>query len=128
MPRNKEKYARKTIALRRQYYNSVIRHNYRLLWQVLRRRGIGLVCMQYPLHRVDDLKRMFDSPEGIVFVDNERVFSDALRYGRYSDYFSDAFAGDFGHCTPSGNRLIASNLAQAVLKTLSPVSSAKEGR
>ena len=34
----------------------------------------------------------------------------------YSKYFSDTFANDFGHCTREGNRLIAENLADTILK------------
>jgi len=34
----------------------------------------------------------------------------------YNDYFTDMFAGDFGHCTRKGNRLLAENIANVILK------------
>ena len=49
-------------------------------------------------------------------MDNEQSFKEALAKGRYEDYFVDRFAGDFGHCTPEGNNLLASAVAEAVIK------------
>lgn len=34
----------------------------------------------------------------------------------YKEYFGDMFAGDFGHCTKKGNRLLAENIANVILK------------
>jgi hypothetical protein len=59
---------------------------------------------------------MLEPYEGVIFVDNERVFKEALKKGEYRDYFSDTFAGDFGHCTEKGNRLLAENIANVILK------------
>jgi NH3-dependent NAD+ synthetase len=33
-------------------------------------------------------------------------------------FMNDIFGGDFGHCTPKGNRLLAKNIAQAILKNI----------
>jgi tetratricopeptide (TPR) repeat protein len=107
---------RTASALRSEYYNPVTRRNYERLREIVSRRGITLVCAQYPLRNVEPLKQMFADTRGIIFVDNEAVFRDALKNGRYEDYFTDTFAGDFGHCTPRGNRLLAENLATAVLR------------
>ncbi len=90
--------------------------NYAQLRDVVLRRGIKLVCAQYPLRNVETLERMFTDPEGIVLVDNEGIFKEALKDGRYQDYFVDKFAGDFGHCTRKGNMLLANNIAQAIIK------------
>lgn len=90
--------------------------NYSRIKNIVLKRGIRLVCVQYPGRRLEDLKRMLDSPDGVVFVDNERVFKDALKEGRYEDYFTDRFAWDFGHCTPRGNNVLANNIAQAIIK------------
>ena len=49
-------------------------------------------------------------------MDNEKVFKQALRKASYDEYFRDNFAGDFGHCTPNGNRLLAENIADTILK------------
>lgn len=90
--------------------------NYNRLKSIILKRGIRLVCAQYPGRRLEDLKRMFDSPDGAVFVDNEKIFKDALKEGRYEDYFTDRFAWDFGHCTPKGNNLLANNIAEAIIR------------
>ena len=71
--------------------------------------------MSYPLRPVEKLKEMFSDPDGIIFVDNERVFQKALRISKYEKIFSDKLFGDFGHCTPKGNRLIAANLSSVIL-------------
>ena len=68
------------------------------------------------MRSVEPLKKMFDSPAGIVFVDNERIFKKAIQEKGYEVYFWDNFAGDFGHCTPKGNRLLAENIARTILK------------
>jgi hypothetical protein len=67
------------------------------------------------MRQLEALKKLFDSTEDIIFVDNERIFKDALKQGGYTDYFQDNFAGDFGHCTPEGNRLLAQNIANTIL-------------
>ncbi|MFH0801289.1 MAG: hypothetical protein V2A78_02745 [bacterium] len=97
----------------------LLRQNYRRMKGILDARKIKLCCMQYPGRNIADLISMFDSP-GVIFVDNEWIFKEALKKGRFEDYFMDSFAGDFGHCTPLGNRLIAGNMADVILKELFP--------
>jgi len=97
-----------------------LRHNYRKMKSILDSRGIKLCCMQYPRRNITNLTLMFDAPEDVIFVDNEWVFKEALKKGRFEDYFIDSFAGDFGHCTPRGNRLIAENIANVILRELFP--------
>jgi len=50
----------------------------------------------------------------IIYVDNERLFKDALQRLDQNDLFEDMFAGDFGHCTPRGNRMLAQSVARAI--------------
>ena len=38
--------------------------------------------------------------------------------GNYDDLFTDRFAGDFGHATKKGNRLIAENVAKHILNNV----------
>jgi hypothetical protein len=52
----------------------------------------------------------------IIFVDNKKVFKDAVKKDGYNTYFVDMFGGDFGHCTVKGNRLLAENIANTILK------------
>jgi len=99
------------------FYFPVEIANYHKLKAILDKRGIVYVCMQYPMRSIEPLKRIFqDNAEGIIFLDNEKIFSDAVRQGKYGDYFRDMFGGDFGHCTNKGNRLLANNIANVILK------------
>jgi tetratricopeptide (TPR) repeat protein len=91
-------------------------HNYRKLKETLDQKGIKLVCMQYPMRKVETLKRIFGRNEGVIFVDNESLFAEAVKKGSYKEYFKDMFAGDFGHCTQKGNELLAQNIAAVILK------------
>ena len=111
-----EEYFRKANKLRLETYNPVTRYNYQKLKEVVIQRGIKLICVQYPVRSVEPLKKMLEPHEGIIFVDNEMVFKKALKYGRYDEYFTDNFGGDFGHCTRKGNRLLAENIADVILK------------
>jgi len=52
----------------------------------------------------------------MIFVDNEAVFKNALKDASFKDYFIDLFAGDFGHCTEKGNRLLAQNIASVLIQ------------
>ncbi len=115
-----EKYFSQAKELRAGLLNPNVAKNYQKAAQMVRERGIPLVCVQYPMRNVDDLKRMFPDPEGIIFVDNEAVFKLALEAGSYGDLFTDCFAGDFGHCTPLGNRLLAGNIADSIFPAIRP--------
>jgi len=107
---------KKANDLRLDYYNPVTRHNYLRLKEILDKKGIKLACVQYPVRSVESLKKIFESREGIIFVDNEKVFKEALKKRSYKEYFTDIFGGDFGHCTYKGNRLLAGNIANVILK------------
>jgi tetratricopeptide (TPR) repeat protein len=95
-------------------------NNYRKLKEILDRKGIKLVCVQYPMHSVEPLKKIFGKDEGVIFVDNESVFKEALKKSgyKYKEYFRDMFGGDFGHCTPKGNMLLAQNIANVILREI----------
>ncbi|MGE5197833.1 MAG: tetratricopeptide repeat protein, partial [Deltaproteobacteria bacterium] len=97
-------------------YETSIINNYRKLREILRQKKIKLAVVQYPCRDIEPLKNIFEDKEGIIFVDNEDLFKTALKHSSYDDYFIDHFAGDFGHCTKKGNRLLADNVANAILK------------
>lgn len=99
-------------------YSSYTIENYNKIADIIQQRGIKLICMQYPLRSIAPLKEILSSKEGIVFVENKENFEKILRDSKYSKVFSDNFAGDFGHCTRTGNRLIAENLANTILDLL----------
>jgi len=116
-----EVYAKKADSIRNvrnEYYNPKTIDNYHTLKQILDKRKIKLVCVQYPMRNIGPLKKIFkEETEGsIVFVDNERIFKDAIIKEGYKEYFRDMFGGDFGHCTDKGNILLAENIANVILK------------
>ena len=114
-----EKYAQKAMAGEKsQEYSSYTIKNYNEIADIILDRGIPLICMQYPLRSVEPLKKILSGKKGIVFVENKKNFERVLRDSEYSKVFSDNFAGDFGHCTRLGNRLIAENLANTILNLL----------
>ncbi len=115
-------YMKKADELRKGHINSITQKNYLKLNDMLRKRHIKPIYMQYPLRSIDTLKAMLRSVDNfnqIIFIDNKGIFEKALSTGTYDEYFTDRFAGDFGHCTPKGNRLIAEHVAEVILKYLS---------
>jgi len=65
------------------YCNKITRRNYQRLKEIVLKRRIKLVCATYPICSLKVLKLMFDTPEGITFVDNEMVFREALKNAKY---------------------------------------------
>jgi tetratricopeptide (TPR) repeat protein len=106
-----EKAEKKASRTKSTYFNPLTRENYRKIKSVLDKRGIKLVCMQYPMRDIKPLKDIFQGQEDIIFVDNEKIFKDRVGRDGSKKYFLDMFAGDFGHCTLEGNRLLAENIA-----------------
>ena len=51
-------------------------------------------------------------------ISNYKIFEDLLKRYEYDDLFIDKFAGDFGHYTVLGNRVIADNVARQLKKFL----------
>jgi len=111
-----EESAAEANKLRITHYNPRTQRNYQKLKYILKAANIPLVCVQYPVRSVASLKNLLYPHNDIIFVDNEMVFKTALAQGKLSDYFTDMFAGDFGHCTPKGNRILAKNIADTILK------------
>ncbi len=116
-PELAKEYAQKANRLRLGSYVSITVNNYRKLKEVLDKKGIKLVCMQYPMRSIQPLKKIFENQEGtVIFVDNEKIFRDAVKKNGYNAYFIDMFGGEFGHCTDNGNRLLAESIANVILK------------
>ena len=99
-----------------QYYDPTLCYNYRKLNDIVTKRRVKLLCVQYPMRSMEPLKRIFQDKNDIIFVDNEKVFKEAVKRDGYTEYFDDMFGGDFGHCTARGNHLLAENIAKAILK------------
>ncbi len=95
------------------------RLNYMRILDTLVNKPIQVVAMQYPLRLLESLRLMLRDAanyQDIIFLGNESNFQQALMKMEYDVLFADRFAGDFGHCTPLGNRLIAENVADAILE------------
>ncbi|MFH1800256.1 MAG: tetratricopeptide repeat protein [Candidatus Omnitrophota bacterium] len=110
-------YADKLNNLSEKCYNPATIDNYRKLKQILDQRKVKLICVQYPMRSIRPLKDIFQQ-ENVIFVDNEKIFKDAVKKEGYNAYFRDMFAGDFGHCTAKGNRLLAKNIADIISKEI----------
>jgi tetratricopeptide (TPR) repeat protein len=115
-PELAKEYAEKANGLRSGNYAAVTVRNYQKLKEILDKKGIKLVCSQYPVRWVEPLKKIFGEDKGVIFVDNERVFREALRKSSYKEYFKDMLGADFGHCTQKGDELLAQNIADVILK------------
>ena len=111
-----EEYARKADKSRYEYYIPVTIANYRRLKEILDARGVKLVCVQYPMRGVGQLKRIFEGEYGVVFVDNEASFRYMVNKSSFKEIFADSFGGDFGHCTEKGYRLLAENIAGVIAR------------
>ncbi len=110
-----KEYFKKSEELKSRYYSLVTIRNYNEMATLALQGGIKFVFMQYPLRGIDLLKQVISKRDAVTFVGNEDRFQDAVDNGRYSEFFTDQFAGDFGHCTRKGNRAIAENLANTIL-------------
>jgi hypothetical protein len=100
-----------------EYLPSII-ENYRALADILARRNIKLVSVQYPVRSALPLKEMLKDKPVWAFVDNEKIFQDAVKRGASEEYFIDRFGRNFGHCTAKGNQLLAENAARVILEKL----------
>ncbi len=113
-----KEYEKRSDELKSWRYNLITVNNYRKLKGMLDKNGIRLICVQYPMRNVDPLRKIFEKDKGVVFVDNEGAFKGALKSANYREYFRDMFAGDFGHCTEKGNRLLAQDIANVILEKI----------
>ena len=111
-----DEYYEKANALRLRLFNPATLHNYNKIKEKALNSGIKLVCVQYPVRSIASLKKLLEPHHGAIFVDNESPFKNALRKKGYKKIFRDNFGGDFGHCTWEGNRLLAGNIANVILK------------
>ena len=120
--------------------------NYHALAEILKNRGVKYICMQYPTAKINELRAFFSaeaqSLEGnfhgnlyhdvadvqikkefqdIYFVENAN-FSPLRKDETDNRYFTDRFAGKFGHTTDIGSKKIAENVSSVVLKIINDLS------
>jgi predicted exporter len=96
-------------------YHPTIIANFHTIKSILDKRNTRLVCVQYPLRNVQHLKNAFAGESGIIFVDNNDSFRNAIDHSSYDEYFLDRRKNNSGHGTDKGNRLMAENIATAIL-------------
>ena len=92
------------------------RFAFRQLRKILEDAKVEVVMMQYPLRSVAALQRLWGPSRGVLFLNNQPLFRQAVSEYGYDAIFIDRFAGDFGHCTIVGNRIIALNLVLSVFE------------
>ena len=80
--------------------------------------GIDFIFVQYALRETDILKDAIE--RDVVYFSNYEIFLELLKKYDYDELFSDNYAGDFGHATTFGNRIIADNVARQLLALLDP--------
>ncbi|MCA9398873.1 MAG: hypothetical protein KC618_03920, partial [Candidatus Omnitrophica bacterium] len=116
-----EYWYKKADDLRPGRVNPVIRPYYLTVAETLLTSDARAIFMQYPLRNVTDIYPYL-SPEydltKFYFIENKINFEEALKSSDYNNIFTDRFAGNFGHATAEGNRLIAENAAKVILKDI----------
>lgn len=92
--------------------------NYKKLVTICEQKNIKLIVMSYPTLPVFPYKLFFKKFNNIYYVDNQEIFEKELKNNLYFNIFKDSFAGNFGHCTDYGNKLISENLANTIKKII----------
>lgn len=101
------------------FFAETVKRNYLSLYATLQARGTPLVAVQYATWPVEGLTALFPNPSpGVVFVDNEPSFGEAIALNGYNAMFLDHTYGGVGHGTRAGNALLAKNVATGVLTAL----------
>ena len=105
--------------LQRRHVSLGTRANYRKLQSVVLASGAVLVAMQYPMLDSVGLEQMVEPSDRTLILVNASNFRRAVGADGLGTYFTDMFGGSFGHCTRKGNRLLAQNAAESVLRIVS---------
>ena len=113
-----QKYFEMAEKIRKEHPNPITSYNYLEMFQILDKRHVRLIAVQYPTLSLDGLKDIFNGDEDIIFVSNEENFRKELENAKYEEIFADRGFTTFGHLTLRGADLIAQNVANAVLGDL----------
>ncbi len=121
---NRDELAREYADKKRQALNQMYpehtRQNIQRLKETVMSQRRVLILVQYPRRPLHVLKAVAGEASGLIYVDNEALFNHVVREDGYDKYFINNFAGDFGHATPAGNRLLAENIAVAIRRLIQP--------
>ena len=88
-------------------------------------KNIKFISIQFPVRDVKPLQNVLNGFKDVIFVNNASVFKQALNEKGFGQLFFDSFAGDFGHCTVEGNRLLAENIVTTIINNKSIINAAK---
>jgi len=105
-----EKFRQQAEKLDVQWIHQSIWNNYRKIYAIIQKEEIPFLAMQYPLRYRESLSSIFEKGTDIIFISNRNSFRRGIEKDSYRKYFTDRFAGDFGHLTREGNELMADNL------------------
>lgn len=114
-----DKYFEAAKNIRLKYQDEEYIGKYRGIIKKLTDNNIKVICMQYPVRSIEPLKNILKNEkyyDRLIFVSNEDNFKNMLKIKKYNNIFQDQFAGDFGHCTDFGNKIIAENIADVLEK------------
>jgi hypothetical protein len=113
------------ISIHDEPLTDMTRRNYLELDRYLEDKGIFHIAMEYPRQDISTLKGFFSNKSTVVLVSNEDSFNEILKEASYNEIFIDVLNAGmggrydgpfFGHATRRGNRLIAENVADEILK------------
>jgi len=98
----------------REIYSSQTVSNLNSMVTISERAGARLIFVQYAFAKLDFLRSAIQGD--VLYISNYSVFKRALDKYEYDDLFVDKAVGFFGHATKFGNRILAENVAQGLLK------------
>ena len=96
--------------------NPVTQENYKKIIEILQKKNIKMIFMQYPTVDAEELEEILipiSENKSFILIDNKKIFKELLKNNSYKVYFSDDYGG---HCTALGNKLIAKDLEKQILK------------
>ncbi|MBT3584048.1 MAG: hypothetical protein HN509_04015 [Halobacteriovoraceae bacterium] len=88
--------------------------NYQSISKVITKAGIIHYPMQYPRVSITPLRAILENIPSTNFVANKVNFEGALTDKNYDTFFSDRFAGNFGHFRLKASKLIAKQIVQVL--------------
>ena len=96
--------------------NKETQENLNRMAELASKNVIEFIGIQYPRRDVNILKSYLKDSPHTYFVDNNESFEKAVEQYGFDKVFVDAFAGDFGHGSALGNKIIAENVAKVILE------------
>ncbi len=117
----KERLQKQAQAIESSVYSKKAIENHLELIEIIGSRPMVFIVAGYPLQDLSLIRFLIKSrtdSDKVMFIQNRKVYTEALDNKSYGDIFTDRAAGDFGHLTTYGNQLIARNMAQEIAKKI----------